>query len=122
MYRTYRRYYPHFELWYYPMGYRINTISAFEADAYIGEVARVYGKIYESWYSRKNDEYYLYIGGPFPYQDFTIILDGRDARKYSWSPHRYFTDRYISVTGLISSFDGKPEMIIKNRSQIELYN
>ncbi len=121
MYHDYVRWYPDFNLWYYPMGYRIHTISAYDAGSYIGEVARVYGEVYSTWYSRQTDEYYLYIGGPYPYQDFTIILERRDARRFSRRPERFFTGRHVSATGLISIFEGKPEMFLKKKRQIDVY-
>ncbi len=121
MYREYVYLYPEYNLWYYPMGYRIPTISAYDAGSYIGEVARVYGEVYDVWYSPGTREYYLYIGGPYPYQDFSIVLDRSDARRYSRSPQRFFAGRHIAATGLISIFEGKPEMFIKKRSQLRVY-
>lgn len=121
MYRNYSRWYPDFKYWYYPDGYRIHTISAYDSYNYIGEVARVYGRISEVWYSPETREFYMYIGGQYPYQDFTIVLKASDAKRYSWDPVRYFTNRNLSVTGLVSLFESKPEMLIRKRSQISLY-
>ena len=121
MYNEYRVWYPHYDLWYYPYGYRIHTISAYDAYNYIGEVARVYGKVYDVWHEQSTDQYFLYIGGPYPYQDFTVIMDGWDARRFSRNPFRYFTNRHITVTGLVSSFDGKPEIMVKNKKQVRPY-
>ncbi len=105
MYNNYRTWYPDFNLWYYPLGYRIQTISAYDSYNYIGEVARIYGQVSEVWYSGESRQYYLYVGGPYPYQDFTIILDERDARRFSWDPERYFTNRQLTATGLVRMFE-----------------
>lgn len=121
MYRNYSRWYPDFNLWYYPSGFRIHTISAYDSYRYIGEVARIYGRVSEVWYSRETRQYYLYFGGSFPYHDFTVILDARDANRYSWDPISYFSNRRLIVTGLVSLFDQKPELFIRKRSQIRLY-
>lgn len=121
MYRNYRLWYPDFNLWYYPFGYRIQMVSAYDSYNYIGEVARIYGVVSEVWYSPENRSYYLYVGGPYPYQDFTIVVEDRDARRFSRDPVRFFTNRQLTVTGLVSVFDGKPEMLIKRKSQIHLY-
>jgi len=121
MYNEYRYLYPHYDYWYYPYGYRIHTVSAYEAGRYIGEVARIYGRVADVWYERQTDEYYLFFGEPYPYQDFSVIVNGRTARRYSYRPERYFLDRNIAVTGLVSIWDNRPEMIIKKRSQIEVY-
>ncbi|HYW95081.1 MAG TPA: hypothetical protein VE870_05810, partial [Bacteroidales bacterium] len=121
MYREYVLLYPDFHLWYYPYGYSIRTISSYDAARYIGEISRVYGTVYDTWYSPESDEYFLYFGGPYPYQDFSVVIDGRDARKFSWRPERYFTNRYVAVTGLISLWQDKPEIDVRKRSQIEIY-
>lgn len=121
MYHEYRYLYPHYDYWYYPIGYRIQTISAYEAGRMIGEVARIYGRVSEVWYERKTDEYTLYFGAPYPYQDFSVILPGKFARRYSHRPERYFAERSVVVTGLVSLWDERPEMLIKKRSQIEIY-
>jgi hypothetical protein len=121
MYNEYRYLYPHYDYWYYPYGYRIQTISAYDASRYIGEVARIYGKVFEVWYERQSDEYTLYFGGPYPYQDFSVIVPGKHARRYSYHPERYFSNRNIAVTGLVSLWEDRPEMIIRKRSQMEIY-
>ncbi len=121
LYNEYCYLYPHYDYWYYPIGYRVHTVSAYDADRYIGEFARIYGKVFETWFDHEADEVYLYFGDPYPYQDFTVILTGRDARRFSRRPERFFTGRYIAVTGVVSVFEGKPEMVIKRRSQVELY-
>ncbi len=121
MYRNYSHWYPDFKLWYYPTGYRIHTISAYDSFRYVGEVARIYGRVSEVYYSRETREYYLYFGGSFPYHDFTVILNARDANRYSWDPVSYFSNRRLIVTGLVSLFDQKPELFVRKRSQIRLY-
>ncbi|MGC9341513.1 MAG: hypothetical protein ACP5E3_02340 [Bacteroidales bacterium] len=77
--------------------------------------------MHSAWYSRKTDEYYLYIGGPYPYQDLTIILEGHDARRFNRNPLRFFTGRHVAATGLVSVFESKPEMFLKKRSQLDVY-
>jgi len=121
MYREYRLMYPDYRYWYYPTGYRIVTVPYYNANFHIGEVRNVYGRIHEVWYSWATDEYYLYFGSSYPYQDFTVILEGRDARRFSRHPEAYFGGRYIWVTGLVSHFEGKPEIMVRRRSQIHLY-
>lgn len=121
MYRNYRLWYPDFNFGYYPSGYQIHTVSAFDSYRYIGEVARIYGRVSEVWYSGQTNEYYLYFGDRFPYHQFSIVLQARDAKQYSYDPIRYFTNRDLLVTGLVSIYDQKPEIFIKENSQIKFY-
>ncbi|MCK4748453.1 MAG: hypothetical protein KAT15_15485, partial [Bacteroidales bacterium] len=120
MYRDYHRWYPRYH-WNYRYGHRINTISVFDAKYNLGEVAMVYGRVYATWYNRDTDDYLLFFGGDFPYQQFTVVLPGRVARKFSWRPERYFLGEHMTVTGLITTFEGNPEIIVKNRRQVGIY-
>ncbi|KPL17234.1 MAG: hypothetical protein AMS26_01730 [Bacteroides sp. SM23_62] len=121
MYHDYRIMYPEFGYWYYPIGYRIVTIPSYHAYYHIGEVRNIYGRVHEVYYSWTTDEYHLYFGGNYPYHDFTVIISGRHARNFSMHPELYFEGRYMWVTGLLSTFEGRPELIVKRRSQIHLY-
>ncbi len=121
MYNEYRYMYPQYDYWYYPYGYRIHTISAYDADRYVGEIARIFGKVSDVWYERNTDEYFLFFGAPYPYHDFSVIISGKNARRYSHRPDRYFINRNIAVTGLVSIWDNRPEVLVRKRSQIEVY-
>jgi hypothetical protein len=120
MYRNYRKWYPDF-YWNYNYGHRIQTISVFDAKYNLGEVAMVYGRVYATWHNKETDDFLLFFGGNFPYQAFTVVLPGHVARKYSWRPQRFFLGEHITATGLITTFDGSPEMVVKNKRQINLY-
>jgi len=121
MYREYRSLYPDYHYWYYPTGYRIVTLPAYRAYFHIGEVRNVYGRIHNVWYSWNTDEYHLYFGGTYPYQDFTVIVPGKQARRFHRHPEAFFSGRYIWVTGLVSTFEGKPEIMVMRKHQINLY-
>lgn len=121
MHRNYISMYPEVRYWNYDVGYRINSISAYRADLYVGNVMNVYGRVDEVYYSHETDEYFLYVGLHYPYQDFTVIVPGDVARRYSRRPGYYFNNQYIQVTGLISQYDSKPEIVVKRNSQLNLY-
>ena len=120
MYRHYHSWYPGYH-WSYNYGYRIQTISVFDAQYNLGEVARVYGRVYATWYNQETDDYLLFFGGDFPYQQFTVVIPGHIARNYSWRPENYFLGEHIIVTGLITTYDGSPEIVVKNKTQLNLY-
>jgi hypothetical protein len=109
------------DYWDYRDGYRINTISSYDAMYYQGDVMTVYGRVTDVYYSRESDEYFLYFGPYYPYQDFTLIIPGYLARSYSRRPHRFFDNQNIAATGLITTFEGEPEMYVKESFQINLY-
>ena len=120
MYRNYRSWYPEYH-WNYNYGHRIQTISVFDAQYNLGEVAMVYGRVYATWHNKETDDYLLFFGGDFPYQQFTVVLPGHVARRFSWRPERYFLGEHITTTGLITTFDGSPEIVVKNKRQVGIY-
>jgi hypothetical protein len=113
--------YPTVIYWPYPEGYTIETISAYDALFYSGEVVNVYGQVQEVYYFRSTDEYILYFGAYYPYHDFTVVIPGRVARRFSNRPERYFEYAYVMVTGLVTLYDGIPEMVINRPYQINTY-
>jgi len=120
MYREYRVIYPGMN-WNYRTGYRISTLSAYDALYYVGDVRRVYGRVTDVFYAWENDEYILYFGPQFPYHDFSVIIPGHIAERYSRRPERFFTGANVAVTGLITAYDGKPEVLVRRSHQIERY-
>lgn len=121
LHRDYCTIYPHVKTWNISYGMPIYSVPAYETSLYVGEIKRVYGYVSEVYYDRNTDYYHLYIGGMYPYQDFTAIVPGYLARQISHRPYRYFTGSYISTTGLVSHFNGQPEMVVKKMHQIRMY-
>lgn len=120
MYNDYRRWYPNYR-WRYDYGYRIQSLSIFDTKYNLGEVAMVYGRVYATWHNQETDDYLLFFGGDYPAQQFTVVLPGHVARRFSWRPERYFLGEHMTATGLITTFDGIPEIIVKNKRQVGIY-
>ena len=121
VFHYYCRLYPVVNYWNYYSDYSITTISAYDALFHIGEIRRVYGKVSEAYYAMETDEYFLYFGAFYPHHDFTVVIPGDIARRYSRNPEFYFQDEHIEVTGLITEYDDKPEIVVKERDQLKRY-
>jgi hypothetical protein len=121
MHYRYVKLYPNYKNWYFSYGYRIQTIPAYEAKYYYGDVMRVYGKVTEVYYHHETDEYFLYFGPYYPYQDFTVVIPGHIARRYNPRPAFFFENQYLTVTGLISQFENDTEIVVRSESQFALY-
>ena len=121
MHREYCNIYPFVKVWRIREGTPIYSISSNEAYRYVGDVKRVYGYVQEVYYDVISDEYHLYIGDYYPFQDFTVIVPGYVARELSRRPERYFEREYIWTTGYITEYDRRPEMLIKRSYQIGVY-
>jgi hypothetical protein len=118
---NFRVFYPEVRYWRYDVGYRLPEISAYDAFNYVGEVANVYGRVFDVYYEPATDDYYLYFGDYYPYHDLSVIVPGREARSINRQPERFFQKAYIVVNGYITQFDDKPEIVVRSARQIELY-
>lgn len=121
MLRDFRLFYPEIVTWRYATGYRVPVIPAYEAYSNIGEVGNVYGRVVETYYDNANDQYYLYFGEPYPNHIFSIIIPGPEARYLNPRPDIYFNGQHVTVTGYITNFDNRPEIIIRKARQIQIY-
>ncbi len=51
---------------------------------------------------------------------FTAVIFASDFGKFPANPEDYYLNRKVRITGLIKEYKGKPEIIVKNPSQIEI--
>ena len=121
LFHRFMYYYPAHLNWEMEFGTPIETISANDAEAYAGTVRRIYGKVDEVYYSPEDENYILYIGAPFPYQDVSVVIPKHVARNISMSPKWYFENEFVWVVGLINMWEGKPEIIVRDEEQIRRY-
>lgn len=117
----FRIFYPEVKYWRYETGYRLPMVSSYDAYDYIGDAAVVYGQVADIIYENETDEYFLYFGDYYPYQDFTAIVPGSQARLFDPRPGRYFQNAYLKVNGYVTEYNDKPEMVIRSSRQIENY-
>lgn len=115
----YVNHFPHFRVSY--VSSNIATISGRQAKYHVHEVKNVFGKVYETYYSRETNEFFLYLGDPYPFQDFTIVMTGQLAEEFRRVSHRYFIGENFMVSGYITAYDDKPEMIIRYRNQLQKF-
>lgn len=121
MHHDYMTIYPFYRNWHYTYGSRILAIPAYDAYQHEGYLRSVYGRVYEVYYAPESDLYYLYFGAPYPHHDFSIVMSRREARRFSSRPEWYFNGQYLMVTGIIAMYDGRPEIEVLRRSQLEKY-
>ena len=98
---------------------QINKITAAEAKDHVGEVRTVCGKVASTHYASgsKGQPTFLNLDEPYPKEDFTILIWGSDRAKFG-APETKYKDARVCVTGKITSFRGKPEVIATEPSQI----
>ena len=94
-------------------------ITAAEAKDHVGEVRTVCGKVASTHYSvsTKGQPTFLNLDEPYPRQIFTILIWGSDRAKFGM-PETKYKDATVCVTGKITSYRGKPEVVATEPKQI----
>jgi DNA/RNA endonuclease YhcR with UshA esterase domain len=98
-----------------------DTISPEDASKFIGQQKTVCGTVASANYATrsKGQPTFLNLDKPYPHQVFTVLIWGSDRSKFE-KPPETLSGKEICVTGMIQSYRGRPEIIVKEPSQIKI--
>mgnify|MGYP001600820361 FL=1 len=96
-----------------------DAISACNAGNYIGKEKIIAGKVADS-YKSKTNTVFLNFEKPYPNHCFTAVIFSSDLINFPENPQNYYGEKLIRVNGVIKEYQGKPEIILEDRSQIEV--
>jgi hypothetical protein len=97
------------------------TLTTAEARDHIGDRATVYGKVISTHYAKssKGGPTFLNLDEPYPKEVFTILIWGSDREKFG-APEDEYKGLRVCVTGKITSYRSRPEIVTTERGQIEI--
>ena len=100
---------------------RPQRISAAEAKDHIGETRTVCGEVASTRYVEQSSgsPTFLNLDRPYPNRTFTIVIWGKDRMKFN-TPEDYYRDMPVCVTGKIEAYQGDPQIVARERRQIQL--
>jgi DNA/RNA endonuclease YhcR with UshA esterase domain len=91
------------------------TYTAQEASKHVGETAVITGEVEDVHQSGK-ENVILTMAGKYPKQVFTVFIPATTAVKF---PHpEQYKGKTIAVSGKISLYHGKPEIIVMSPNQL----
>jgi DNA/RNA endonuclease YhcR with UshA esterase domain len=91
------------------------SYTAADAAKHVGETATVTDRVDGVHQSGKGN-IFLNMGGKYPNQTFTAFVPSSSAAQFS-NPQQY-EGRTVAVSGKITLYHGKPEIIVTSISQI----
>ena len=97
----------------------LKVIGACQAGNYYGKEVIVEGEV-ASTYRSKTNTVFLNFEKPYPNQCFTGVIFSSDQYKFVEYPEKYYSDKRVRIRGTIKEYKGKPEIILKDPSQIEV--
>jgi len=95
-------------------------ISPTDAAKYVGKNAIVCGQVASSNFASRSRRRptFLNLDRPYPNHIFTALIWGEDRAKFSIPLEAAYSGKKICVTGMISSYKGQPEIVVRDPSQI----
>ena len=97
----------------------LKVIDACQAGNYYGDEIIVEGKVVDAYLSKKNNVF-LNFGKPYPNQCFSAVIFSSDLYKFGDNPEKYYNQKIVRIRGKIQEYQEKPEIILKDLSQIEV--
>jgi DNA/RNA endonuclease YhcR with UshA esterase domain len=94
-------------------------IAPDDAAKHVGEGATVCGIVESARYAERSTKQptFLNLGKPYPNQSFTVVIFGGDRGKFG-TPEIALMKKRVCATGVISLFQGRPEMKLQEPSQL----
>jgi hypothetical protein len=89
--------------------------TAGEAAKHVGEIATITDRV-DGVHQSSKGNIFLNMGAKYPNQAFTAWIPSASAAQFS-NPQQY-EGQTVSVSGKITLYHGKPEIIVTNVSQI----
>lgn len=109
-----------------PHGQEEEVIDALDTEtllAHAGEVRTVEGIVVRTYYAEKSKGKPTFLDFHDPYEEYFKALIWGDNRAkfieaFSPNPETYFKDKKVRIKGLIETYEGGPEIILNDPSQI----
>lgn len=99
-----------------------DTLQPTQAIEHVGEAAFVCGEVASTNYAAGSDgrPTFLNLGRPYPNHVFTAVIWGEDRGDFEEAPDAAFADKHICVSGEIDTYQGKAQIVVERRDQIEV--
>lgn len=98
--------------------YEPDVISWEDAHKYYGKYVTVEGKIVATYNSGKACFLNFHTNWR---EHFTAVIFASSFNKFPPQPERYYDGKIVRVTGTIKEYKGKPQIIVKDRSEIKIF-
>jgi len=97
------------------------TITADEAKQHIQETNTVCGVVASTKFlASKSKLTFLNLGRAFPDHVFTAVIPESARSKFKDPPEEFYKGKTICVTGVITTHNDKPQIMVDDPSQIEV--
>jgi hypothetical protein len=96
------------------------TITAAEAKDHINQIVSICDKVVDGRYleSSATKPTLLNVGGTYPDNLFTIVINSASRPNFSFKPEEYYVNKRVCVTGKLSEYNGKAQIVVLSPAEI----
>lgn len=97
-----------------------SSVSAGEADKFVGDSITVTGRVVGSKFlsNSPTSPLLLNLSSADPNKQVTVVINSKDRGNFGASPERDFLNKDIKVTGKVDMYGGEPQITVQSRNQI----
>ena len=95
------------------------TYTSTEAKSHIGDFAAICGKVYQVYFTRKG-HIFLNIDGRYPNNKAAFVIWKKYKNSFDLKKIESLENKNICAEGIIREYRGKPEIFLKESSQIKI--
>ncbi len=101
---------------------QVKEVALDSLNSHIGETVWVCGKVFGVKYltTSKNTPTFINVGAAYPNSPLTLLIRQDVRNRFSYKPDQKLTGQSICVTGRLQLYKDKPEIVVKNESEIEI--
>ena len=105
-----------------PISSTQQTVTPEDAAKFIGLQKTVCGTFASAHFATKTkgQPTFINLDKPYPNQVFTVLIWWSDRGKFEKPPEVLYSGKEICVTGMIQSYQGRPEIIVQEPRQIQV--
>lgn len=90
------------------------TIAAEDASKHIGETVTICERVYGGKVVSASNTIILYLGGYYPNQALTVVINGADKGKFKGRPETDDRGKDFIVTGKLVNYQGRPAIFVSS--------
>jgi len=94
-------------------------IPSSEIAKHLGDSVTICDKVYGARYLDRTSLTLMNLGNEFPNQLLTVVIKGNDRNKFRFKPEEVYAHKKICVTGRVTEYAGKPQIVVTEPRQIK---
>lgn len=98
----------------------LQVVPACSVGNYLGKEILVEGTVVDTYRHLKSNTVFLNFEKAYPNQCFTGVIFSSDQYKFVQNPEEYYLNKTVRLKGKVEEYKGRPEIILKDPSQIEV--